>query len=590
MAITPTATRRYTGSARVREHVIQNKESWERVYWETLGQSHREKSQLGYRVEKAPKAGISESEDVDGGLCHASPVDISRGNKVLLVKNLTTGRRVDTDSLWKYLWKSRNLVLAVKQGCSYFHLLQGLEEQEKQQREKMMREERKKRAIRPPSNSSDSDTDRETERMSLNAGMPSCWKQSRKRRVQSARPFTPIHQSLTSHQPQQLASEHVYRQLCCLCWLLETLTLENSERVGSVISCWDVKDPGSSRNTLKTLNKEKAIEAKWEQFISPPKSMHPVLKVSRVCLSRKAPSLSVPSSVAVTSSLSSGLSSLVQDAKDPGDVNMSSEDGECSSETDPPVSEYLQKLLEEVHKSVAKELYGTSEMGGNIKPDRDESLRCDPSGLDSAVTGKVDMQRPKSSPTRRLATTTFSHRKAAMLGEIRQAFEDRAEELALSLTDTLERNAKRRWRSGVQRYQFLSKMSPHRSLSSPVCSVTQSELQSENSDTPERPYSTQWLSVLLRSLPSHVILDRKMMSVLEKLKRFTAERTLRVRPHVFLQVLGSLQPWELCWPDLCVAIEIVRQYAVRISTEEYDFWLRTRVNLPQTKHSIKTRK
>ncbi|XP_036454305.1 coiled-coil domain-containing protein 60-like isoform X3 [Colossoma macropomum] len=559
MPTTPVAVRRYTGSAKVRDRGLQHKESWERVYWESLGRSQRENSQLGYRVDEAPKAEIS--EDDDGGLCHTSPADTSQENKKSPPKRLKAGRRADPDSLWKHLWHSRKLVLAVKQGCSYFHLLQEQEVQEEQQREKRRREERRKRAIRPPSVSSDSDTDREAERGCVTAGVSTIWKRSRRRRVQSARPFTPVHQSLTSHQPQQLA-----------------------------------QDPGRSRNTLKTLNKEKAIQAKWEQFVSPPKSLRPVLKVSRVCsarsLTRKSSSLSMPSSVAMTSSLGSSLSSLVLDAKDPSDVTVPTEDGECQSaevsEADPPVNEYLRKLLEEVHKSVAKELHG-SEMQYGFETDWSEALRSVSSRLDSAVTGNVDTPRPKSSASRRPATTAFSHRKAVMLDEIRLAFEDRAEELALSLTDTLDRSAKKRWSSGVQRYRILSNVSTYRSLTSSLCSVTFTlgEQQSENTDVPDRPYSTQWLAALLGSLPPHTHLDRKLVCVLEKLKRFTAERSLRIRPHVFLRVLNSLQPWELCCPDLCVAIEIVRQNAVRMSVEEYDCWLRGRINLPQTTLSIK---
>ncbi|KAL7839962.1 hypothetical protein SRHO_G00266200 [Serrasalmus rhombeus] len=162
MPTTPLAVRRYTGSAKVRDRGLQHKESWERVYWESLGRSQRENSRLGYRVDEAPKAEISENDD--GGLCHTSPMDTSQENKKSPPKLLKAGRRADPDSLWKHLWHSRKLVLAVKQGCSYFHLLQEQEVQEEQQREKRRREERRKRAIRPPSVSSDSDTDREAER------------------------------------------------------------------------------------------------------------------------------------------------------------------------------------------------------------------------------------------------------------------------------------------------------------------------------------------------------------------------------------------------------------------------------------------
>ncbi|XP_072521401.1 coiled-coil domain-containing protein 60-like [Salminus brasiliensis] len=557
---TAAAARRYIRSASVRDCVLQHKESWERVYWESLGRSQRDQSRLGYRTDEAPKVEIS--EDDDDGRCHASPVGTSQGNKNRSQKCPKTQRRTDSDSFRKRLCQSRKLVLAVKQGRSYFHLLQEQEAQEEQQRERRRREERRQRAIRPPSVSSDSDTDREAERRGVNAAISSSWKLTRRRRVQSGRPFTPVHRSLTSHQIQELPHEHMYRQLCCLCWLLESLTLEHAGRVGPMTSCWDTKDPGRSRNTLKTLNKEKAIQAKWEQFVSPPK----------VFL--------FPSSAL----------SPARDVIVPGEED--EPPSTTGSETEPPVSEYLQKLLEEVHKSVAKDLYG-SEREHSSEPDRGEILRRISSRLDSAITGKVDMQRPKSSPARRPpATTAFSHRKAAMLEEIRLSFEDRAEELALGLTDALDRSAKRRWSGAVQRYRFLANASSYGSLASSACSGTfpPSPQQSEHPDTvTERPYSTQWLSVLLRGLAAHTHLDRKLVCVLEKLRRFTAQQTLRIRPHIFLRVLNSLQPWELCCPDLCVAIEMVRQSAVGMSEEEYDRWLCGRVNLPQTKHYLRVK-
>ena len=62
--------------------------------------------------------------------------------------------------------------------------------------------------------------------------------------------------------------------------------------------------------------------------------------------------------------------------------------------------------------------------------------------------------------------------------------------------------------------------------------------------------------MLLGNLTEAAKQNRKLAHVLEKLWRFADERRLRVRPQVFLKVLGSLQPWELCLPDLCVAIEV----------------------------------
>ena len=44
--------------------------------------------------------------------------------------------------------------------------------------------------------------------------------------------------------------------------------------------------------------------------------------------------------------------------------------------------------------------------------------------------------------------------------------------------------------------------------------------------------------------------------VLGRLRSWAQQRLPRVRTQHFLRVLGGLQPWELCLPDLCVAIEV----------------------------------
>ncbi|MCJ8747116.1 hypothetical protein PDJAM_G00149650 [Pangasius djambal] len=417
----------------------------------------------------------------------------------LPLKRPKSRKRGDTDNLWKHLRHSRKLVLAVKQGRSYFQLLQEQEEQKNEKRRK--KEERRRTDHHHPASISDSEIENEEERKSVNGGVASSpWRQSDKRQGQRLRPFTPVHQSLTSHQPQQLTEEHVYRQLCCLCWLLEALTLERSGKFGPVVSCWDAKDPGQSRNTLKAVNREKLIQAKWERFISPPKSLRPVIRLSHIIsLTHKSSALSAVSSSVLTTSLLGNMSSC--------DVTFSGEESECPSvvmsETDPPVS--------------------------------------------------------KCSSERSLASTVFSHKKATMLEDMKLMFKERAQELSLSLTDTLDLKAKKRWMSGVQRYQSLSNMSSSRCRTSSVPCVTPNP-QVQDSETPDTPYSTHWISKLISSLPAHTHSNRKLVCVLEKLKCYTQERTLRIRPHVFLRVLNSLQPWELCCPELCVAIETFGLY------------------------------
>lgn len=67
---------------------------------------------------------------------------------------------------------------------------------------------------------------------------------------------------------------------------------------------------------------------------------------------------------------------------------------------------------------------------------------------------------------------------------------------------------------------------------------------------------TSRLSTLLSSLPEEVCRERAVSRVLEKLSDFAEQQTLRVRPQVLLKVLEGLEPWELCLPELCVAIQV----------------------------------
>ncbi|CAL8253630.1 unnamed protein product [Boreogadus saida] len=133
-------------------------------------------------------------------------------------------------------------------------------------------------------------------------------------------------------------------------------------------------------------------------------------------------------------------------------------------------------------------------------------------------------------------------------------------------------------------------------------------------------------------LPGHltcplveVCREREVSRVLQKLSGLVGEESARVRPHHLVKVLEGLKPWQLCLPDLCVAIEvtyfddfddlflcvdnrlqpelcfwgaglsehvptgsreehssqkIVRENVVQMPREEYDAWLCSRVNLP----------
>ncbi|KAI1901057.1 hypothetical protein AGOR_G00056220 [Albula goreensis] len=444
---------------------------------------------------------------------------------------------------------------AVKQGKGYFHLLQKEEQklQEVQLMEQRRLEEQRRAECQPPCYDSDSDTESPL-RIAVSTGgsWPSPSGGERRKKLPAARPFTPVHHSLTSPQLSSVALEPLFRQLCCLNWLLEAMTLNPAGRTGPVSSCWDVIDPGKSRVTAKVLNKEKAIEARWDQFISPPKARRgqpraPCSFLGRPPL-RKASVLSVASSSATTPTLRSLSSPLVGlDETPPMGGATTSEDSSPQG-----LSEYGLKL-DTLSQNAANELH---------RPEK----HC---------TDAIDSCHEKELS----AVCQFIKSKSSMLDEMRESFQERAQELALSLSDTLETKAKNRWDTGVQRLQALciGRPPPHRPR--PVTVTTRARTAPEALSRPCE--DGVWLSQLLARLPDAALQDRRVGRLLEKLGRFTDGRSLKTRPPVFLRVLGGLQPWELCSPDLCVAIEIVREHVVHMSPDEYDTWLRSRVALLQ---------
>lgn len=61
---------------------------------------------------------------------------------------------------------------------------------------------------------------------------------------------------------------------------------------------------------------------------------------------------------------------------------------------------------------------------------------------------------------------------------------------------------------------------------------------------------------LLSKLPEDLKNFRPAKKILAKLQKFGENLDLRIRPHVLVKVLQDLRIWELCSPDVAVAIEV----------------------------------
>ncbi|XP_076006759.1 coiled-coil domain-containing protein 60-like [Genypterus blacodes] len=484
------------------------------------------------------------------------------------------GKREDSVSLRKHLDHARRLASAIKQGQSYFHLLQ--KEEEEEQRQHMRREEQLRKQHQPPCFSSDSGGDSEWCPLTLKTSWSGGTEGSR-RKSQSARPFTPVYYSLTSPLQSEAPCEIIYRQLCCLNWLLEALNLDRPGRVGPLTACWDLKDPGRGTTTRQMLNRERAVESKWEQFVSGAKprrsrTRFPLGAFARLHIRRtSSSSLSVASLSALTgTTVGSSRSSLVPGAEEETELLPS----EC-------IDTLLDAVRKEVCASVRDGLTGPQSSHTHPFPQRTNEQ----TGFTAA-----QRRRPKSCPAKpQSVSSKMIYSKASMLRELRAAFQERMEAKAQSYVDTLELKARERLNS-LQAYRApchvtQSHQSPHHVTGTSVTQAVTQETAPRESHHNNKHGNNMWLSTLLSSLPAEVCQEQAVSRVLEKLSGFAGQQKIRVRPQSFLKVLGGLEPWELCLPELCVAIEFVREHAVHLPRDEYDAWLQSKVNLPpQLRH------
>ncbi|XP_074828886.1 coiled-coil domain-containing protein 60 isoform X3 [Natator depressus] len=343
------------------------------------------------------------------------------------------------------------------------------------------------------------------------------------------------------------------------------------------------------------------------------------------------------------------ISSLVPSSEDNTNVNtapidVTKEYEDCESvqsrqtrEDEEPVSHYLQKLLQTIYEDVAKNfssedivkktrlhssppVYQRNERTSLTAFKDQESILGQRPKSSLPVTLKDDRvnptsfkyqeslisldQRPKSSlsvTVREDKTTTatfkeeestkhikrpksshasyFIQSKYNLCAEMRQKFSAVAEEAAFCLHDNLEILERRREEKSSQKYQSLKNITYfERDLER----MRQCGLRAEREHDEDE---CNWFSSLLSRIPDTVKNDNHTQRILKKLEKFGRNPDVRIRPTTFLKVLSELRVWELCSPDICAAVEFVRENIVQMPEEDYKAWLQTRVRIPIRAHS-----
>ncbi|NXG35007.1 CCD60 protein, partial [Dromaius novaehollandiae] len=503
----------------------------------------------------------------------------------------------------------RRHITAVKQGRGYFHILhqESLERKNAWRAAQQAQDMRWRTTCQPPGYSSDEEeSEEEINICSLTEGH--CLRKAgikRKRKKMTLRSFTPVYTSVLIPNPTGAKSEHLFRQLCAIHWLLEALTLESSSSMHSILTCWNPTDPGGTKKTLEEIEEEKLTTYMWELFITDTKKFtqkarhSPLRKINKTISTPGISQLSSQSSPH-TQTPHGSTPSLVFCSEDNVNVNIASSDVTSESaqtkEEEEALCPSLQKLIQITHEEVSKDFYKEEDMVKKTelqcllsmaqKDDRvNMAVIKEQESIWVHVTVCSEQHRwfPQDGYQKMLNSSflccftcscrisSFIKSKSNLCADMRQKFTAVREEAASCLHDTLESLERRQEERCCQKYQALKHI---KYFKRDLERMRQLGMRAEREHGEDE---LKWFPVLLARLPESVKNDRYVQKILKKLEKFGKNPDLRICPDIFLKALADLQVWELCSPEIAAAVEFVRESIVQMPEEDFSEWFQTRV-------------
>ncbi|XP_074776818.1 coiled-coil domain-containing protein 60 isoform X2 [Athene noctua] len=500
--------------------------------------------------EKTPKEVAEVNTDEDS---FNAELDHFQSDPLEPVKRLSPFRETEKElrTLSKALAHSRHHVNSVKQGGEYFHILH----QESLERKNTLKAQqaqgtRWRSEFQPPKYSSDEEeSEEEINTYSLIEDNP-LRKSGKKKKKKTLRSFTQVYTSVLIPSPPGAKSEHLFRQLCAIHWLLEALTLESNSSIHSILTCWNPRDPGGCKKTVKEIEEEKLATYRWELFITNTKKW--AWKARYNPLSRKINEISTPH-ISQLSSQSSprgqtprgSETSTVLCSEDNIKVNVASSDvmsESAQAKEQPPLFPSLQKVTQITIEEVSKDVHKQEDMVKKI------GLQCCRCHIGSFIKSKSNLR-----------------------ADMRRKFTAVREEAACHLHDTLVTLERRQEDRCYQKYEALKQLKYFRRDMERIRRLsTRSEREHDES-------RLNWFPVLLARLPESVKSDHYVQKILKKLEKYGKSPDLKIHPDTFLKALADLQVWELCSPEIAAAVEFVRESIVQMPEEDFRKWFQTRV-------------
>ncbi|XP_008067500.1 coiled-coil domain-containing protein 60 [Carlito syrichta] len=499
-------------------------------------------------------------------------------------------------NLKKDLIRSRNLIRSVKAGQGYFSILREENEMKKRQQQLQKLNEEERNKFQPAQKISEIrygetllTTNDDEKFKKLGATAILC-------------PFVPAHSCIISPVLPEAHVDPLFRQLCALHWLLEALTIDhNHYTMNSVIACWNPKDPGGSKSTIKKISKDKFMGQKWEHFVTEPKTKEfkiPVMQTtshkssqrgSTRNLTRISAGSSTQSSMVSVNPGSDELPSVATPVAGSKDI----EENESSStkSDEEPLHFHLQKLLEMAWEDARRTITesGMQRKAPSILPvlkqNKSDSAFKDMQTTHKSRTSSTSGEShslPDPNKSKNRASRDIIHCKDGVCNSLRTKFYSIAREAGFCLQDKLEILRKHQEERGIQKFNSFSLVS---NFQKDIAKMRHQVFVTKG-DAEE--IAGHWYFDLLSKLPEDLKDFRPAKKILAKLQKFGENLDLRIRPHIFLKVLQDLRIWELCSPDIAAAIEFVREHIIHMPQADYISWLQKRISMPIQPYSALT--
>ncbi|XP_031448062.1 coiled-coil domain-containing protein 60 isoform X2 [Phasianus colchicus] len=471
------------------------------------------------------------------------------------VKRLTSSKETGKElkTLSKTLAHLRHHISIVKQGGEYFHILhQESLEQKKALKAQKSQVTRWRTDFQPSKYSSEVEVSDEEMNTSSPIEGSHPKKSGKKKKKVTLRSYTPIYTSVLISRPSEAQSGCVFRQLCAIHWLLEALTLESSSSMHSILSCWNLTDPGGFKKSVKEIEEEKFATYMWELFITNTKKY--MRKARRIPFRRQTNKAAAPASSQLSSHSSHGPTPL----SSVNSLVLYSEDNINLSGALPNVSSVSMQTKEQqffpyyFSPAPQKQTQRT-----DVKASKDVQEQAD-------MLTKTGLQSCHISH--------FIKSKSNLCADTRHQFMAIREEAAQCLHDALESLERSQEERCCKKYMALKQL---KYFKKDMERIRQLDVRAER----ERDENgLKWFPALLAKLPEPVKNDHYVKKILKKLEKFGMAPDLHIDQDTFLKAVTDLQPWELCSPDIAAAVEFVRESIVQMPEEDFSEWFQARVD------------